>query len=183
MYQLALLWEAVFNFSEFFWRLFQCVCPFQDGRFTSTPAHTELSVQQFLTKNCMTPMPHPPYSPDLTLSDFLCLFPWVKIVLKEKRFADVEEEKQESGISTKRHLEALKIDKFKSCFEQREKNLNRCSRWRVLWRWLKFKHIRINTPCFINKFQGFWVPPCICWMKEWMNILEFLERSRKNMFI
>ena len=26
-------------------------------------------------QNGMTPMPHPPYSPDLTLSDFVCLFP------------------------------------------------------------------------------------------------------------
>lgn len=26
----------------------------------------------------------------------------------------------------------------------------------------------------------FWVPPCICWMKEWMNIVEFLESCRKN---
>ena len=29
---------------------------------TSTPAHTVLSVQQFLTKNGRTPMPHPLYS-------------------------------------------------------------------------------------------------------------------------
>ena len=36
----------------------------------SAPAHTALRVQQFLTKHGMTPVPHPPYSPDLALSDF-----------------------------------------------------------------------------------------------------------------
>ena len=36
----------------------------------SIPALATLSVQQFLTKNGVTPMPHPPYSPDLTLSNF-----------------------------------------------------------------------------------------------------------------
>ena len=28
-----------------------------------------------------------------------------------------------------------------------------CIKQRVLWRWLKFKHVRINTQFFINKFQ------------------------------
>ena len=39
----------------------------------------------------MTSMPHPPYSPDIALSDLFLLFPWVKKVLKGKRSADVEE--------------------------------------------------------------------------------------------
>ena len=51
VYQLALVWEAVFDFSGFFWRLFHCICPFHDGWFMSSSAHTTLSVQQFLTKN------------------------------------------------------------------------------------------------------------------------------------
>ena len=54
-------------------------------------AHTVPSVQQFLTKSGMIPMPHPPYLPDLTLSKFFCLFPWMKKVRKEKHFIDVEE--------------------------------------------------------------------------------------------
>ena len=49
-----------------------------------------LTVQQFLTKNGMTPMPHSPYSPNLALSDFVFS---VKKLLKGKRFADVEEMK------------------------------------------------------------------------------------------
>ena len=37
-------------------------------------------------------MPHPPYSPDLIQVTFL--FPWMKKVLKGKRFAYVEKVKQ-----------------------------------------------------------------------------------------
>ena len=59
-----------------------------------------LSVQQFLTKNGMTPVPHPPYSPDLTLSVFF-LFLWMKKVLKEKCFAHVEEVKQKTAEALK----------------------------------------------------------------------------------
>ena len=33
-----------------------------------------------------------------------------------------------------------------------------CIKWRVLWRWLKFKHVRISTQFFINKFYlGFFI--------------------------
>ena len=51
---------------NFFWRLIQCVCALHDGWVMCTPAHTSLSAQQFLTKNGMTLMPHPPYSPVFT---------------------------------------------------------------------------------------------------------------------
>ena len=70
VYQLALVWEAVFSFSKFFWSPLQCVCPFRDGWFTNAPAHTTLSGQHFLTKNGVTPVPHLPYSPGLTLRDY-----------------------------------------------------------------------------------------------------------------
>ena len=59
----------------------------------STSAHTALSVQQFLTQNSMIPVPHPLYSPDLSLSD-LFLFSRMKEVLKGKLFANVEKVKQ-----------------------------------------------------------------------------------------
>ena len=68
----------------------------------STPVHTVLSVQQFLTKGGMTPTPHPPYSPNLAPSDFF-LFPWMKKVLKGKRFANVEEVKQKMAETLKKH--------------------------------------------------------------------------------
>ena len=57
----------------------QHICPFYDGWFTSIPAHTTLSVQQFWTKNSMTPMPHPLYPPNFKPRDFFVCFPrWKK---------------------------------------------------------------------------------------------------------
>ena len=95
VYQLLCLWEAVFGFSEFFWKT-QCVCPFHDGWFMSTPAHTTLSVWQFLTKNGMIPAGHvpPTHSPNLAPSAFFLLFPQMKKVLRGKCFDDVKEVKQ-----------------------------------------------------------------------------------------
>ena len=57
VHQLVVLWATVFGFSEFFLGLFQHVCPFHYGWFTSSPALIVLSVQQFLTKNDLTPCP------------------------------------------------------------------------------------------------------------------------------
>ena len=66
-------------------------------------------------------MPHPPYSPDLTLNNYF-LFPWMKKVLKGKHFASVEEVKQKTAEA----LKGLKINEFKNCFEQWKKCLDRC---------------------------------------------------------
>ena len=59
-----------------------------------TPAHITLSVQQLLTKNDVTPVPHPPYSSNLAPRDIFFWFPRMKKVLKGKCFPDVEEVKQ-----------------------------------------------------------------------------------------
>ena len=54
------------------------------------------------TKNSMTPIPHPPYSPDLTPVTFVCFLG--EKILRGKCFADVEEVKQtKNGKSTKMH--------------------------------------------------------------------------------
>ena len=87
---------------NFFLRLFQCGCPFHDDLQVHLLTVHSLSVQQFCTKNIMTPMSHPPYSPDLIPRDFL-LFPWMKKVLKGKHFANVKEVKQKNSRNTKRH--------------------------------------------------------------------------------
>jgi histone-lysine N-methyltransferase SETMAR len=47
----------------------------------NAPFHTSILTQQFLAKYKMTVIPHPPYSPDLTLCDF---FLFQKIKLKQK---------------------------------------------------------------------------------------------------
>ena len=57
----------------------------------------------------MTPMPHPPHSPNLSLSDFF-VSPDEKS-LKGKRFALVEEVKPAEA------LKGIKIE-FKNCCEQ-----------------------------------------------------------------
>jgi len=53
------------------------------------PAHSTLSVKQFLANKNITVLKHPPYSPDLTPCDFY-LFPKIKLVLKETHFVSVE---------------------------------------------------------------------------------------------
>ena len=76
------------------------------------PAHTALSVQQLFIKNGMTPMPYLPYSSNLTLNNFYFVFPWMKSVIKGKCL--VEDVKQKMAEA----LKGVKIDEFKSCFEQ-----------------------------------------------------------------
>ncbi|PNF22069.1 hypothetical protein B7P43_G09301 [Cryptotermes secundus] len=62
----------------------------------NAPAHTALSVRQFLTKNGMTPVPHPPYSPDLAPCDFF------------------------------EALSSISKDEFRQCFEKWNKRLDKC---------------------------------------------------------
>ena len=102
---------------KIFWGLFQRICPFHNGRFMSTPAHTTLSVQQFLTKNSMTPVPHPPYSSSLTQSAFYFVSSDKKKVLKGNHFASVEEVNQKMAEA----LKGIKMNEFKTCFEQWKK--------------------------------------------------------------
>ena len=126
---------------NFFVRLFQQICPFHDEWFMSTTTHTVLSGQQFLTKNGVTPVPHPPYSPDLTLNNFY-LLPQMKIVLRGKHFVNVEKVKPKAA----KALRGIKINEFKNCLKQWGKKVLICILHPiVLWRWLKFKHVIIHT--------------------------------------
>jgi histone-lysine N-methyltransferase SETMAR len=54
----------------------------------STQSHTSFFNREFLTKNNMTVVPHPPNTPDLAPSDF-SLFPGLKIKLKGRRFDEL----------------------------------------------------------------------------------------------
>ena len=56
----------------------------------NAPAHTALSVKQFLVSKEITTLHHPPYSPDLAPCDFF-LFPELKGILKGTRFQGVED--------------------------------------------------------------------------------------------
>ena len=53
----------------------------------NAPAHRSALVKDFLAKNNMTTLEHPPYSPDQAVSDFY-LFSWLKSALKGRRFCD-----------------------------------------------------------------------------------------------
>ena len=86
----------------------------------STSAHSSLSVQQFLTKNSMTPVPTLPIHPVLPQVAFFVSL--MKKVLKGKHFANVEEVKQKTAEAPT----GIKIDEFKNCFEQWKKRVNRC---------------------------------------------------------
>ena len=126
---------------NFFWRFLQRVCPFHDGWFVSTtPVHTVLRAQQFLTQNGMTPVPHPAYSPNLTTSDF-SVSPDEKS-LKEARFASVEV-KQKTAEAHKRHQNRLSSKTVLNSEKKSQKLY--CIKWRVFWRWMKFKHVRIHN--------------------------------------
>ena len=66
-------------------------------------------------------MPHPPYLPNIILSEFF-LFPWMKKVFKGKCLADVKDMKHKTAEA----LQGIRIDEFRNCFEQWKKSLNRC---------------------------------------------------------
>ena len=55
----------------------------------SAPAHTALSIRQFLAERNIATLEHPPYSPDLASCDFF-LFPKIKSVLKGTHFSDID---------------------------------------------------------------------------------------------
>ena len=62
-------------------------------------------------------MPHPPYSPDFSLSNIF-LFLWMKKFLKGRRFADVEEVEQKMAET----LNSIRIEEFKNSFAQWNKS-------------------------------------------------------------
>ena len=78
----------------------------------SAPAHTVLRVQQFLTKTSMTPMLHPPYSPDLTLSDFFFVSLDEKIPQREMLCQCGRGGKKWQNV-----LKGIKTNEFKNCVE------------------------------------------------------------------
>ena len=55
----------------------------------NAPAHTALSIREFLAKRNIPVLQHPPYSPDLVLYDFF-LFPKLKSKLKGHHFGKME---------------------------------------------------------------------------------------------
>jgi len=86
-------------------------------------AHMSFKVSQFLVKNSMTVVPHPPCSPDLAACDFF-LFPKLKLRMKVRRFDTIEEIQEES------QWVLYKIPKtdIQGCFQAWQKRWDRCIR-------------------------------------------------------
>ena len=55
----------------------------------NAPAHTALSIREFLAKKHISVLPHPPYSPDLAPCDFY-LYTKLKSKLKDHHFGTME---------------------------------------------------------------------------------------------
>ena len=87
----------------------------------NAPAHSALSIRQFLTSRHVTTLDHPPYSPDLAPCDFF-LFPKLKSVLKGNRFEDIDDIKDE----TTSLLKNIKEEDFSTCFSAWKTRMQKC---------------------------------------------------------
>jgi len=91
----------------------------------NAPAHTLLVVREFLTKNKMTTVPHPTYSPDLTPCNFY-VFPTMKLQLKRPCIASIEVIQAES----QKVLNMLTPADFNECFQKWQNRWDRCKQAR-----------------------------------------------------
>lgn len=87
----------------------------------NAPAHSSLLVREFLARNSITTLDHPPYSPDIAPCDFF-LFPKCKMVMRGQHWDDVETIKRE----TTRQLKSLTSEDFEGCFEQWKQRWDKC---------------------------------------------------------
>ena len=87
----------------------------------NAPAHSALSIQEFLAKKSIPVLPHPPYSPDLASCDF-CLFSKLKSKLKGRHFGTMENIQK---VVTD-ELHTLTENDFPYCYDQWKKRWNHC---------------------------------------------------------
>jgi histone-lysine N-methyltransferase SETMAR len=87
----------------------------------NAPAHRSVLVKDFIAKNIVTTLEHPPYSPDMAAADFY-LFSRLISALKEGRFCDYT-------IIIKNATEELKRlsqNGFQACFQQLYSRWQKC---------------------------------------------------------
>ena len=89
----------------------------------NAPAHSALSIRQFLVGRNVPTLEQPPYSPDLAPCDFF-LFPKLKRVIKGTRFPDVEAIKR--AVTTE--LRGIPEEAFWGCIEAWMKRMDKCVR-------------------------------------------------------
>ncbi|GFT62049.1 putative transposase [Trichonephila clavipes] len=82
--------------------------------------HTAISVNRFLASKNITVAPQPPYSPDLSPSDFF-LFPELRNHLKGHHFGTLEN--IQTAVADQ--LKAISISEFHQCYEEWKKRLQR----------------------------------------------------------
>jgi transposase len=87
----------------------------------NAPAHTALSVREFLAIKQITVLGHPPYLPDLAPSAFL-LFPKIKEILKGRHFDDIDDIRS----NTTAALKATPQNQFQNCFEGWTRRWHQC---------------------------------------------------------
>ena len=87
----------------------------------NAPAHTALSICQFLAKRNIATLEHPPYSPDLALCD-LFLFPKIKSVLKGTHFFNIDSIKK--AMTTE--LKKIPENASQECIESWKKRMHKC---------------------------------------------------------
>jgi len=78
----------------------------------NAPAHTALSVREFLATKQITVLEHPAYSTDLAPNDFF-LFPKIKKIMKGRHFDDSDDIRS----NTTAALKAILQNQFQNCFE------------------------------------------------------------------
>ena len=86
----------------------------------NAPAHTALSVREFLATKQITLLEHPAYSPDLAPSGFF-LFSKIKEILKGRHFDAIDDTRSNSTAA----LKAIPQNQFKNRFEG----------WTRCWHW------------------------------------------------
>ena len=84
----------------------------------NAPAHTALSVREFLATKQITVLEHPAYSPDLAPSDFF-LFPKIEEILKGRHWWHIRS-------NTTTALKAIPQNQFQNCFEGWTRRWHRC---------------------------------------------------------
>jgi len=88
----------------------------------NVPAHTALSVTEFLATKQITVLEHPAYSPNLTPNDFF-LFLKIKETLKGRHFDDTDDIRS----NTTAALNAVPQNQFQNCFEGWTRHWHRCT--------------------------------------------------------
>jgi len=87
----------------------------------NAPAHSALIVREFLARNSITVLKHPPYSPDLAPCNFF-LFPKCKLVLRGLNLGDVTTMKSEMTSL----LKGLREAELQGCFQQWKQRWDKC---------------------------------------------------------